>query len=42
MQLDPILTLEKAIATAHQSKVVHEHQEVVSGASHSIGELEWL
>ena len=31
MQLDPELTLDKAIALAHQSEAVHKQQPVVRG-----------
>ena len=39
MKLDPNLTLEKAVSTAHQSEAVHKQQGVVRGTSHESDEL---
>ena len=40
MQLDPILTLEKAVSMARQSEAVHNQQGIVRGTSHDSGELQ--
>ena len=39
MQLDPNLTLEKAVSMAHQSKAVHKQQGIVRGTTFHSGEL---
>ena len=41
MQLDPNLTLEKAVSMARQSEAVHKQQGVVRGTSHESDELEF-
>ena len=40
MQLDPNLTLEKAVSMTRQSEADHKQQGVVRGTSHESGELE--
>ena len=40
MQLDPNLTLERAVSMAHQSKTIHKQQGIVRGKSHKKGKLE--
>ena len=40
MQLDPNLTLERAVSMARQSEAVHKQQGIVRGTSHKSGELE--
>ena len=40
MQLDPNLTLERAVFMARQSEVVHKQQGIVRGTSHKSRELE--
>ena len=40
MQLDPNLTLEKAVSITRQSEAVHKQQGIVRGTSHESGELE--
>ena len=40
MQLDPNLTLEKAVSMARQSEAVHKQQGIVRGTSHKSSELE--
>ena len=40
MQLDPNLTLKRAVSMARQSEAVHKQQGIVRGTSHKRGELE--
>ena len=40
MQLDPNLTLEKAVSMAYKSEAVHKQQGIVRGTTSHSGELE--